>query len=60
MAKAKAKPEPGEITEPETTAETELVKMVRDSKPFTADVHPAEVENYRLAGWQVVETPKGK
>jgi hypothetical protein len=31
----------------------QLVKMVRDGK--YADVHPAEVENYKLGNWAVVE-----
>lgn len=41
-AKPKAKPEA------KTTGPV-LVKMVRDSA--TADVHPAEVENFRSGGW---------
>lgn len=31
-----------------------LVKMVRDltyPEPRTADVHPLEVENYKMGGW---------
>lgn len=39
-------------TKPEAPAKAapKLVKMVRDEA--TADVHPAEVENYRAGGWQ--------
>ncbi|GEM_PF-3753382 len=37
----------------------EFVQMVRDpdaySEPHTATVHPAEVENYRLGGWEPAE-----
>lgn len=42
MAK-KPKPE-------EPKVETKLVRMVRDG--LTADVHPAEVENYAAGGWE--------
>lgn len=38
------------------TKKDKTVQMVRDAaqfpKPHTADVHPAEVDNYRAAGWQ--------
>lgn len=34
----------------------EFVKMVRDADafpaPHEANVHPSEVENYRVGGWQ--------
>ena len=39
---------------PEATA---LIEMVRCEKeypaPWSADVHPAEVDNYRLGGWEI-------
>lgn len=50
--------------EPETTeteqeapekASVTLVRMVRDVAPFNADVHPAEVENFKKGGWRVAE-----
>ena len=31
------------------------VPMVRDSDGKTADVHPAEVENWRKAGWSTLK-----
>lgn len=31
-----------------------LVKMKREKEPFTADVHPAEVENFAAGGWEKV------
>jgi hypothetical protein len=38
---------------------TDLVKMVRGGK--FADVHPSEVENYKLGDWRVAEPePKPK
>lgn len=41
------------------TAAVQTVAMVRDAeqfpRPHTADVHPAEVENYRRTGWRVKE-----
>ncbi len=60
MAKAKPKTEEVEDAKSEPTIaapEIELVKMVRDQDqaPFTADVHPAEVENYKKGGWRVAE-----
>lgn len=58
MAKAKPKPEEVEDAKSEPTIaapEIELVKMVRDQAPFTADVHPAEVENFQKGGWRVAE-----
>lgn len=38
-------------------AEIKLIKMKRggDIKPFSADVHPDEVENYLTAGWERVK-----
>lgn len=45
----------------ETTdaAEIETVAMVRDPEtnpePYTANVHPDEVENYKAFGWAVKE-----
>jgi hypothetical protein len=39
--------------------EGELVAMVRDAEqfpaPHSADVHPDEVENYKVGGWTVKE-----
>jgi hypothetical protein len=36
-----------------------IVQMVRDAKeypaPHSADVHPDEVENYKVGGWTVKE-----
>lgn len=33
-----------------------LVKMVRDAPwPHEADVHPDEVENYRVGGWHLAK-----
>lgn len=58
MAKTKTKTEEVEAAKPEPTTaapKIELVKMVRDQAPFTADVHPAEVENYKKGGWRVAE-----
>jgi hypothetical protein len=48
-------------------SEIKLVKMAKDDGS-TADVHPSEVENYKLGGYDVVvetveevkETPKPK
>jgi len=34
----------------------ELVRMIRPEhygRPFTADVHPAEIENYRAGGYRL-------
>ncbi len=45
-------------TPTKTTAKQDggSVRMVRDAEqypaPHEADVHPDEVENYRLGGWQ--------
>lgn len=39
----------------EPKAAPKLVKMKRDESgpaPHSADVHPAEVENYAAAGWE--------
>jgi len=33
----------------------ELVKMVREGEPSTADVHPLEVENFKAGGWRLEE-----
>lgn len=48
MAKPKANPKanPDELE----ATEVELVKMVKDDKE--ADVHPDEVENYKLGDWK--------
>lgn len=35
-----------------TDEKIKLVKMVRGEK--TADVHPLEVENYKIGGWKIV------
>lgn len=38
----------------------QTVRMVRPpdhAPPHTADVHPAEVENYRLGGWEPADQP---
>lgn len=41
---------------PAAKSEPSIVKMVRDAEqfpaPHTADVHPAEVENFKAGGWQ--------
>jgi hypothetical protein len=34
-----------------------LIKMRRDTAPFTADVHPDEADNYRKGGWYVAPEP---
>jgi len=35
-------------------ADVKLVRMVRDGEePTSADVHPDEVEDYKLADWRV-------
>lgn len=48
------KPQPK--SEPAAKAEAKLVRMKRDPdtypEPHTADVHPAEVENYRAGGFE--------
>ncbi len=45
---------PAKKTEP-AKATSGTVRMVRDAEhypaPHTADVHPAEVENYASGGW---------
>jgi hypothetical protein len=42
--------------QPKPKAEAKTVKMKRDPDafpaPHVADVHPAEVENYRAGGWE--------
>lgn len=42
-------------TTSKTNASPKLVRMSRDADiypaPHTADVHPAEVENYAAGGW---------
>lgn len=35
-----------------------LVHMIRESDGKTADVHPAEVENYRAGGFEPIATPE--
>ena len=47
-------PAPAESTAGES-APVETIKMVRDTAPFTADVHPAEIENFKLGGWVVAK-----
>ena len=32
-----------------------MVKMKRQKKPFTANVHPDEVKNYQKGGWEIVK-----
>lgn len=34
-----------------------FVRMIRqgDVEPRTADVHPAEIDNYRIGGWEIAE-----
>lgn len=59
MASKPKKPIEPETTETEQEApekaSVKLVKMVRDEAPFTADVHPAEVENFNAVGWRIAE-----
>jgi hypothetical protein len=54
MAKATEVTEVIEQTEPQV----QLVKMVRDAELYpdvnTADVHPDEVENFKLGNWIVL------
>jgi len=61
MAKKKQPTEPA-VTQPpvdgpggDATDPVELVKIVREGNPSTADVHPDEVENYKAGGWSVAE-----
>ncbi len=47
---------PGADTKTAATPKAATVKMIRDEEqfpegPYTADVHPDEVENYRVGGW---------
>jgi hypothetical protein len=50
-------PAPSTAPPPEAPAEpaVALVKMIRESAdgPTEADVHPDEVGNYQLGGWQL-------
>lgn len=42
----------------DTPKGVKTVKMVRDGAtypaPLTADVHPDEVENYKVGGWEIL------
>jgi hypothetical protein len=49
--------------EVQQTQEMPHVKMIRSEPdppggPTTADVHPAEVENWKAHGWRIVEESK--
>lgn len=59
MANKFKKPIEPETTETEQEAPEKasitLVKMERDDAPFNADVHPAEVEDFKKGGWRVAE-----
>jgi len=52
MPKKESTQAPEVVTE-DQAPESQLVEMVRDSAPFTADVHPEEVANFKAGGWEV-------
>lgn len=61
MAKRKAAAKAAEQNDEQAAAKAaeqpkaKLVKMARESDGLTADVHPAEVENYKTGGFKLVQ-----
>lgn len=48
-----------EKKKPARTPKPKLVKMFRDSDGKFADVHPSEIENYKMGDYRVLEAKNG-